>query len=306
MGLLVLTLHHLKLDSVQVDEVSALGQREVIEGRVIHERTDAAHGDVSHSDVVLAVVGKARHGVVTLLGNLALKSLKERATSEKQVVGVLGVTTKLADLLAQGLGERLVSRGRGDLVGSNKGAMPPPSRSGAVETSSCSDSGGVGEDGEQTRNLLGVLSAVPPQHVVEGLRPTLGHVVKLVLKQAGENGKFTLGMLGNRLALGAVHDADAIVFKLREGHGDTSVDFPPREGNALDIRRIRVADGIVVGVASDGRGVIALDGDRDVTFPAREGLLVALKSLEEWLVLNGLSESRPLDVIIEGSIRNVA
>lgn len=306
MSLLVLTAHWHELDGVEVNEVATLGVAEIVEGRVVLERPNAAHGDVGHTDVVLAVVGEASLCVHTLLRHFDFESVKEVASSKEDVVRVLRVAAKLTNFLAEFFREGLVGRGRGDGRTTNEGAMPPPSGGSAVDAASCTNSGGVGDDGQDAGNLLRIGSAVFPEHFVERTAPAFGHVLKFVLKQTSQHSEFAVAVVADALALGRIHNGNAVVFEFGEGNGDTSMDFFPRVVHALEVGGVGIRNGVVVSVPSDSCGVITFDRDRDVALATGEGLLVALKSFDEGFVLDGLREGWAFDVIIKSSRRNVS
>lgn len=297
-GLVLLAVHDVEVDVALVDEVGPVGVTEVIEGGVIHELTDALHGDTGQADVRHAL-GEASLGERALGGDLQVELLKEARAAEDQG-GLATKAGQLADLLAEVLADLLGARDVGDLVRTDSRAVAPEGVGRAVDATHRAGRRSVGDEGQEAGDFLRVSNAVAPEHGVERLGPALVHVLELLVEQAGQDGDVAIGVLGGGLAGRAVNDGQAVVLQLGEGERDTSVDFLPGEGGALGVRGVGVGDGIVVREASDSRGVVEDDRHRDVTLATGESLLLLGESLEKGLVLDGLGERATLDVVVEG------
>ena len=296
--LLVFAVHHHEVDVRLVDEVSTVGVTEVVQGRIVHEGTDTAHGDASEADVRVRL-GEAFLGVDALGGDFLVEVFQEAGTTEDQ--GRLAAEAgELANFLAEEFADLLLAGNPDDGVGADGRAVAPLDVGSTVDTSDGAGGGVVRDQRREAGNDLGVLGAVEPEHLVEGAGPAFRHVLELFVEDAGEDREVALGVLGRGGAGGGIDDGKTVVLQLGERQRDASMDFLPGERGALRIGRVGVRDGVVVGETSDRGRVVKRDRDADVALAAGESLLLAGEGFEQGLVLDVLGEGRTLDVVVEG------
>lgn len=304
MGLLVLAVHDVELQVALVDEVDVVRLTQGIQGRVIHELADATHADVSHAELGGAAVEEAGLGVDTLLEDFFFQLSQGSGTAEDEV-RLATEAGQLADFGPEELGQRLIGLRGDDFVRTDGRTVTPGRDEGTVDTADGTRGGVVGDEGRDARDELRVLGAVLPEHLVERASPAFGHVRELVLEEAGEGGHFAVGVLAGRGTVEGVDDGDTVVLELRQGDGDTGVDFLPRVVDPLEVGRVVVRHRVKVREALDGGGVVEDDREVDFALAAGEGLLLAGEGREQGLFLDGLGERLVLDVEVERGSRDV-